>query len=248
MAYYGSSQFTPLLVGGYSLLPMKVQGWREKLIAAQSPTHGLGDAWEEFTPTGMQKVELAQDGGFYDAGTSSIHEALRATQATSRVLCYSVEGGTVGKRFAGHTGVYQMGYEIVASNGELTKANAIHTVSGQRDEGIILHALGARTTTGNSEGADSQDNGASSANGGVGFLQVTACSGITSCAITLRHSADDSTYANMTGGGFTSVTPANSPRAERIAVTGTVNRHIAVSWAITGAGSITFFVGFVRNA
>lgn len=245
MALYGSPSVTPLLIGGYSMLPMKVQGISDKVKAHQQETTGLADGWPEFTPTGMQKATIKLNGGFYDNATTSMHTALRDALQTSRVMCYSVEGGTVGKAFIGAAGIYGMEYELLAKVGELTKANVEHQVSGQRYEGAILHALGARTTTGNSD-AGSVDNAASSANGGVGFLQVTAASGITSVTVTLRHSTDNSTFANVTGGAFTAVTPAGAPTAQTLAVTGTINRYMSVAWSITGAGSVTFFVGFAR--
>ncbi len=157
MAMYGSSQVGFLLVGGYSLLPAKPKGLSETVEAMQEDTSGLGDTWGEVTPTGMKKAELSQDGAFYNEGTNSAHEALKASQTTSRVVCLGMEGNTIGKRFIGYRGVYAHKYDVLAKVGGLTKANVSYTVSGNRDEGIILQLLDAKTSDWNTEGADSFD-------------------------------------------------------------------------------------------
>lgn len=157
MAFYGSSQVGFLLAGGYSLLPSKPQGLGESHEAVQEDTSGLGDAWGEVTPTGAKKATLTQDGAFYDAGTNSAHAALSASQTTSRVVCLSIEGNTIGKRFIGYAGAYGHKYDVLAKVGGLTKANVEYTISGARDEGIILQSLTAKTADWDTEGADSFD-------------------------------------------------------------------------------------------
>lgn len=157
MALYGSSQVGFLLVSGRSLLPAKPQGLSESVEAMQEDTSGLGDSWGEVTPTGMKKAELSQDGAFYNEGTNSSHEALKDAQTTSRVVCLGVEGNTIGKRFIGYAGAYAHKYDVLAKVVGLTKANVEYTISGNRDEGIILQSLTAKTADWNTEGADSFD-------------------------------------------------------------------------------------------
>lgn len=84
-------------------------------------------------------------------------------------------------------------------------------------------------------------------NGGSGYLQVTAISlgGHTAAQVTVRHSADNATFADLVA--FTARTAIG---AERVTVTGTVNRYTAVALDFTGAGSgpsITYFAGFARG-
>jgi hypothetical protein len=81
------------------------------------------------------------------------------------------------------------------------------------------------------------------ANGGAGIQMVSALSGFTGFIGKIRHSADDTTYADLIT--FTNVTAA--PAAERLTVTGTVHRYTCVSGTVTGSGSITPFVGFARS-
>jgi hypothetical protein len=86
-------------------------------------------------------------------------------------------------------------------------------------------------------------------NGGAGYLQVDALTlgGHDNLTVKIRHSADGLAWADLAT--FTVV--AAAPVAERIVVAAgtTVQRHLAVSWAFTGAGadpSATFLVGFAR--
>lgn len=157
MAMYGSGDVGFLLVSGRSMLPAKPQGLMESVEAMQEDTSGLGDTWGEVTPTGMKRAELSQDGAFYNEGTNSAHETLRDSQTTSRVVCLAVEGNTIGKRFIGYSGAYAHKYDVLAKVGGLTKANVAYTISGNRDEGIILQSLTAKTADWNTEGADSYD-------------------------------------------------------------------------------------------
>lgn len=79
--------------------------------------------------------------------------------------------------------------------------------------------------------------------GGVGYQFVSALSGFTGFIGKIRSSPDDITYADLIT--FTNVTAA--PAAERLTVAGTIDRYLSFNGDVTGAGSITPFVGFKRN-
>ena len=103
------------------------------------------------------------------------------------------------------------------------------------------HALGAETA--NQNGA-AQNNGAASTNGGEGFLEVTAYSGFTSVVVKVQDSADGSTgWADI----LTFATVTVGPTQERVAIAGTVRQYTRYTIAVTGAGSVTFQVGFGRK-
>src|SRR5687768_13249924 len=87
------------LVSGYNLIANKLKSLRYKVASVMARTDGLGDAWEEHTPTGLGKVELSQDGAFFDTDTNRIHAAMNDKLADSpqeavRIVCLG---------FAGHT-------------------------------------------------------------------------------------------------------------------------------------------------
>jgi hypothetical protein len=83
---------------------------------------------------------------------------------------------------------------------------------------------------------------ASSVNGGAGYQQVSAFSGFTGFVGKIRHSADDTTYADLVT--FTNVTSA--PNAQRVTCAGTVNRYLCFDGDVTGSGSITAMAAFSR--
>jgi hypothetical protein len=78
--------------------------------------------------------------------------------------------------------------------------------------------------------------------GGVGYIQATAYSGFTGVIGTIQHSDDDTSYADLIA--FTNLTAIGK---ERKTVTGTVRRYLSSKVAVTGAGSITLFMGFCRK-
>jgi hypothetical protein len=85
----------------------------------------------------------------------------------------------------------------------------------------------------------------STVNGGAGYQEVTAFSGFTGFIGKVRHSADDTTYADLAV--FTNVT--SGPNAQRVAVAAgtTVNRYLCYDGDVTGSGSITAMAMFART-
>lgn len=245
MAKYGGNNAGFFLVGGYSLLG-ETTSLRDRVLGELALTHALGDGWEKSSSTGVRQAEL-ESAGFYDDAADKINAALAGREDVNQVVCWNYTGNTVGKKFNGAEGAFGGVYDRQASIPGLHKAAGQWRVAGQVDsDGVILHAQAAETATGNTEGADSQDNSVSSANGGAGYLQVSAISG-TGATFDgkVRHSADDITYADLIT--FAQVVLADARKAERKTVTGTVNRHLATSWTIAGTGpSVTPLIGFKR--
>lgn len=240
MSNYGSSNVGFFLVGGYSLLgnTTELNGPNPEALFERSDT--LGDSWEESTPVGVQKADFNAK-GFYDDAAAAINEAVVGLQNVSRVTCIGHEGNTVGKHFIGAEGAYAGKYHRIIQRGALHKANVDYQVSGAVEQGVILQDFEAITADGNTD-AESVDNTALTSNGGSGYLQVGAFTGFTGYVAKIRHSADDSTYADLIT--FTNVTAAR--QAERKTVTGTVNRHLLVAHDVTGSGSAEVMCGFAR--
>jgi hypothetical protein len=119
-----------------------------------------------------------------------------------------------------------------------------YTFSAAADEsvemGYVVHALAAETADGNGTAVD---RGASpltpTTRGLVAAIHVTAYSGLTSAAIKVQHSPDNSAWSDLVA--FTSVTAIGSER--KLVATGTtVNRYLRVVTDVTGTGSVTFLV------
>lgn len=245
---YNSSNIAFLLIDGYSVLGVTTD-LSEEYDAKTEETTPLGSADETHAFTGLVSAKMSQS-GFFDDVAGSSNDALVAGNGSSRVVCYGVEGNTIGQNFVGFAGALQTNYKRSPKVGELHKASADYIGSGVKDEGKILHALGAETTaTGNTQ-ATSVDNAAQSTDGGSGYLELSALTlgGYTSLQVVLEHSVDNITYADHGSGSFTAKTTA--PAAQRIALSGTIYRYTSCRWAFLGAGTgetATFMAGIVRS-
>jgi len=82
----------------------------------------------------------------------------------------------------------------------------------------------------------------SSVNGGAGVQAISAYSGFTGVIGKIQHAPDDSTWADLLT--FANVT--TGPGAQRVTAAGTVDRYTRYVRTVSGAGSITPFVGFAR--
>ena len=240
MAKYGSSSVAFFCVDGFNLLGVTTD-LSESTEAITEETNSLGDSWPEHTPPGLRRADLTAS-GFYDDASDSSNAALSGSETTSRVVSYGFEGNLFQAGFIGHEGAFGGTYSRSVTRGELHKASATWTVTGQKDEGIILQVLATENST---SATGSGDNAASSSSGGVGYLHVTGKSGTSpTLDVEIRHSADNSTFADAID--FAQQTGES---AERKTCSGTVNRYVRCDWAIGGSSTptFTFFVGFARG-
>ena len=116
-----------------------------------------------------------------------------------------------------------------------------YNTDGQVGYGVIIDPLTAITVDTNGTAVD---NGASTANGGIAHLHITAFSGLTSNSVIVEHSTDNISFATL--GTFTLATGLTSERLV-IAAGTTVNRYVRVRDDVTGTGSCTRIVSFARN-
>jgi hypothetical protein len=106
--------------------------------------------------------------------------------------------------------------------------------------GTCLTGLAALTASGNST---SQDDTASSSNGLLAHLHITAVSGTTpSMTVTIEHSTNNSTWATL--GSFSAATAIGS---QILNVSGTVNRYVRAAYTISGTTpSFTTLIAYER--
>src|SRR5262245_17300381 len=147
---------------------------------------------------------------------------------TKQVATISPEGaGTLGLR-AYLLDVDTTNYAVSSPAKDLIMASAELQSSGGLGHGVILQILTALTATGNGTNVD---NGALTANGGAGHMHVIAISGTTPTLDgKIQHSVDNSVWVDLIT--FTQVTI--TVQAQRVEVTGTVNRHLRFIRTIGG--------------
>lgn len=215
-----------------------VNRWRFEHRRALSSVVNLLSNGDQFMP-GLLAGGVGVDGNF-NSGAGNINSVIDAAHAAEGGLLttFLPEGLTVGKMALIANG------NVSARESPIAVADAVRvTMEGTPDDGVdigfLLHGLTAETADGQ---ASSVDNAASSAGGGVGVIHVTAYSGLTSIALKVQHSTDNSAWSDLIS--FTSVTATTS---ERKTVTGTVNRYLRAWWDVTGTGSCTFAMAFARR-
>lgn len=130
-------------------------------------------------------------------------------------------------------------FEVDSPHDDLTTISVSAQSKTGRERGLVLHALGAETSTANGTGVD---NSVGTANGLSGFLQVMARAGAASDTIKIQHSTDNVSFTDLIT--FTAVSAAHV--AERLEVSGTVNRYLRAQWTIGGT-SLTFHVFACRK-
>jgi len=110
--------------------------------------------------------------------------------------------------------------------------------------GVVLHPLAAEGADANGTDYDSTIVGGT-ATGAIAHLHVTGLTAGDSIAVKVQD-AVTSSFADITGGAFTTVTAVGS---QRLVIPGAIRRHLRVVWDVTVAGSntITFGVAFART-
>jgi hypothetical protein len=180
---------------------------------------------------------------FWDVTAGQAHSVLSALPRTSIIVSYFHQPTAVGADCASIV-AKQIGYDPNrTAGGALTAALASQSSDGYPVEWGYSLTPGIRTDVAATNGASLDSGVVSTTFGAQAYLHVFAVTG-TSVTVTLQDSADNSTFANITGGAFIAATTAG---AQRLALTGTVRRYVR---AIT-TGTFTnaqFAVNFVRNA
>jgi hypothetical protein len=179
----------------------------------------------------------------FEGSADSADEIFEAAlgNTTDKVISVSTDSTSVGGR-AILVSSAQTSYEISSPLTDVVSVSAEAIANGGLDYGVWLGCKSAITTT--STGA-SVDNGASSTNGGVTHLHITANTRDSTTVAKVQHSSDNSVFADLTT--FTTVATGDTTH-ERIIVTGTINRYIrALVTPAAGTGSITFSIAFSRR-
>lgn len=124
-------------------------------------------------------------------------------------------------------------------------ATSSPTINGERTVTVIsttTFSVAVNVTVGGTGGTFVL---ASTVNGGGAYQQVGAFTGFTGYVGKIRHSADDTTYADLAT--FTNVTSAYNGQRVAVAAGTTVNRYLCHDGDVTGSGSLDVCSGFART-
>ena len=183
--------------------------------------------------------------GLFDGTTASADEIFAASlgSATNKTVTVSTDSTAIGGRTV-LAGAATTSYEISSPLTDVVSVSAEAIANGGLDSGVWLICQTAVSATTNTA---SVDNAASSANGGVAHLHVTANARTATTVIAVQHSADNSTWADLAVFGTVALSGLDSERYE-VASGTTVNRYLRTRTTIaTGTGAITRSVAFSRR-
>ena len=213
----------------------------------------IGGGPAVLTNTGIDKLAYERIGGTLDGRLEATswwnptlsHPVLSALPTTDVHEMYCC-GTTLGRPAAAMV-AKQVNYDgNRADDGSFTFNTSCQNNAYPLEWGVLLTA-GKRTDTGATNGTGVDLTTVSTAFGAQAYLQVFAFTG-TDVAIKVQDSADNATFADVTGLTFTTVTTA--PGTQRIATASgaTIRRYArAVTTTSGGFTSATFAVTFIRN-
>ena len=181
--------------------------------------------------------------GMFDGDTNASDDVFDTALGDDlgRVITIAPEGLAVGRRVRICT-AKSTSYESSSPVGDVVSVSCEVQSDGGVDAAISLIDLAAVSATAN---GTSQDGTASSTNGGSANLHVTENTRNGNTTIKVQHSADNSTWADLIN--FAVVGSATTT-AERLVVTGTVNRYVRIQHTLAGStGTITYQSSFARK-
>lgn len=238
---FKNAQQTRVLVGAlnYSAYATKAAMKSDTMMLE---TTTLIDTAKKFIP-GMTGSNLSLD-LLMDTDTTAGGEWDNATAWKSNStlpITYANSGLTTGSECFMVRGL-ETNFTIQSKNDDKVTANLSALTHNATDIGTVLEDLTAITATGN---GTARDGGASSANGGIAHLHVTAFTGVTNDIVTIEHSVDGSTsWATLVT--FATVTGLTS-EAVTVAAGTTVRRYLRVVDTVTGTPTLTRSVAFARR-
>jgi hypothetical protein len=177
--------------------------------------------------------------GLWDGSAAAVDAVLDSAIGAESVVTIGLSGyDTIGASVVMAKGE-NISYQIRSTTQDAVRITAGGQADGGvRMGGVVLHDLAAETTTLNETSVDST---ASSANGGVGHIHVTAFSG-TDATVKIQDSANDADWADLIE--FGQITNTGS---ERALVSGTVDRYLRFAITTDNFTSMTIFCSFARN-
>lgn len=214
-------------------------------------TTSFGSSAKSYIP-GLADATLSLSGMFSQDSDGSDEELSAILGATTTPLVtVLLDAGTIGNS-AIVAKAHETNYAISSPVGDIVSVTADFNASTDATSDLKYGLRSGKALTAGSSIAfgslgnlASVDNAASSANGGMVNLHVTANS-ISGGATTIKvqHSTNNSTWADLVT--FAAVS-ASTVTTEQAVVTGTVNRYLRATASTAGSsGAITFHIAFAR--
>lgn len=198
--------------------------------------------------TAVKRIAGRSDGtlsvnGFFDNASNRIHATFTSNSGklpiTDQVILVPL-GASVGDNMVAMI-AKEGDYTVDRGDGSAIAVSS--TFSGNGTAGQFGEMLTAHDDThGSATDGTAVDNTASSSAGGAGYVQIMSL-GSGTVEVKIEDSSDNATYSDLVT--FTSAGTGDVPTAERVEVSGTVERYIRVSTSGTFTDA-KIAVGFAR--
>jgi hypothetical protein len=144
MSNYGPTPVF-LLVGGRDI-SSDTFTLDETVESLTEEKHPFGTSWEEHLPIGIARVTLEAAGGLYTDRVAGIMDALQEKSGIRQLVSYGMSGDSLGADAALLDGTYATTWKRMATRDGLTKAHAVHTITGSYLRGRVLNGRTAVTS------------------------------------------------------------------------------------------------------
>ncbi len=193
-------------------------------------TSTFGDTWK--THIAGQMGATVGFGGFYDPTDTTIVAAIGAEDG---ILTWGPGGGGAEGDAVRLALIAATSYSEGSPVGDAVSIAWDVLTDGVVGFGQVLHPLGAETST---DTGGAVDGGAQSATGAIAHLHCTAATAGDTLDVTIEDSPNGSTGWAVIG-TFTQIASA-TPAAERITISGTIERYTRAVGTIAGDGGESF--------
>lgn len=211
---------------------------------AETTTYGVANGSKTYV-TGHNDGTVSLS-GLFEGAAGGVDQVLTSVIGSSTDVNFTIanDGGmAVGRRCTIGQSI-ETSYEVNSPVADVVSVSAELQPDGGIQRGVILAPLSVVSATGN---GTSVDNGAATTNGGTAMLHVPANTRNGNITIKVQHSADNSTWADLTTFAVVSSTVKTSERLV-VASGTTVNRYLRASYTVAGSsGSATIAVAFARR-
>lgn len=199
--------------------------------------------------TGMKSGGVSAEGMFSGAAgeVDAVLEGVLGVEPKSNLLVTPDGGAILGRRvWMGQ--VIETSYGVTAPVSDIVSVSAEFQVDAGVDFGYLLHGDVAESSSANYASADFTT---TTSAGGVLILSLYANDRDTgSIDLVLEDSANDSTFAAVTGGAFATVNAGVlSTQRIQLAASTAVRRYARIAATVTGgtSGAYTFVIGFAKR-
>jgi len=232
----GHGKDTKVFVSGYDLTGYLNMS-STTMNADLAETSTFGSTYKSFV-AGLVDSKMSL-GGFFDPTAGATDAVLTSLLGVDAYLTVLPQGDALGKRGRGMYGV-EVTYEITTGLDGAAEIS-MEAQSKAGSEAVLSNTPKSDLqTTGNDALGITNPSGGSTSTGWSAFLQAFSIAGTSSptCIVVLQDSADNSAFADVSGGTFATVSTANAnvPGGQRItsAAGATLRQYTRFKWTITG--------------